>query len=277
MPFVTTQDGTSLFVRRWGDGPPIVFCHGWAMNSDSWQPLMLSTSRAGFQAIAYDRRGHGRSDDPGRGYDYDTLADDLDAVLKAMDVTGATLVGHSMGAGEIVRYLGRHGAGRVERVVMIAPSLPYNLKTQANPEGSSDAETVKAWRELWVTNYADWIAAAVAAAYGPNAPPERVRETTRMMLQCSVQAAIALNVLVTETDFRPELRRIATPTLVLHGDADGSCPLEATGARLPPLKPNCRLKVYPGANHALVLNDVRDLAADITSFIGEAARTQAAA
>jgi pimeloyl-ACP methyl ester carboxylesterase len=275
MPFITTQAGTSLFVRRWADGPPIVFCHGWAMNSDSWQPLMLSMTRAGFQAIAYDRRGHGRSDDPGRGYDYDTLADDLAAVLEAMDVTGATLVGHSMGAGEIVRYLGRHGAGRVDRVVMIAPSLPYNLKTEANPEGSSDPATVQAWRELWVTGYADWIAAAVAGAYGPDAPPERVRLTTRMMLQCSVQAAIDPNVQVTDTDFRPELRRIATPTLVLHGDADGSCPLEATGARLPPLMPDCRLKVYPGANHALIFSEARELAADIATFIGAAARAAA--
>jgi non-heme chloroperoxidase len=275
MPFVTSQDGTALFCRRWGEGPPIVFCHAWAMNSDAWQPLMMLARQAGFSAIAFDRRGHGRSDDPGRGYDYDTLADDLAAVMKWAGAEDATLVGHSMCAGEIVRYLTRHGAARVARVAMLAPSLPYSLKTEGNPEGNSDPAVVGAWREQWVTDYADWIGGAVAGAYGAGAPPERVRQTTRIMLSCSLQAAIELNVAVTDTDFRPELRRIETPTLVIHGDADTSCPLEATGARLPSLMPDCRLKVYAGSNHTLVWSDARRIAGDVFDFIGE--RQKAAA
>jgi pimeloyl-ACP methyl ester carboxylesterase len=276
MPFVTTRDGTSLFCRRWADGPPIVFCHAWAFSSEAWQPLMALTVRAGFQAIAYDRRGHGRSDDPGRGYDYDTLADDLADVMESLDVRGAAMVTHSMGAGEVVRYLGRHGAGRVDRLVFLAPSLPYSRKSPDNPLGATDPGVAEAWREQWITDYNDWIATAVANAFGPDAPPERVRQTTRIMLQCSLQAAIELNVEVTDTDFRPELRLIATPTLVLHGDADGSAPLEATGARLPSLMPNCRLKVYPGANHALIVNDARKVAEDILAFIAEAEAVKAA-
>ncbi len=276
MPFVTTHDGTALFARRWGDGPPIVFCHAWALGSEAWQPLMMAARLAGFSAIAYDRRGHGRSDDPGRGYDYDTLADDLAAVMTAFDVQGATMVCHSMGAGEIVRYLARHGSGRVARVAMLAPALPYNLKSADNPAGSTDPEVAAAWRAQWVTDYADWIGGAVAGAFGAGAPAERVRQTTRIMLGCSLQAAIELNLAITETDFRPELRRLETPTLVIHGDADQSCPLEATGARLPSLMLNCRLQVYAGANHTLILSEVGRIMADLVAFIGEGSQAAAA-
>src|SRR5215469_1059853 len=121
MPHVTARDGTQLFARRWGDGPPIVFVHGWALDSSLWQSAMTLAAQAGFTAIAYDRRSHGRSDDPGRGYDYNTLADDLADVMQGLVITGATMVGHSMGNGEIARYVSRHGGARVNRIVMCAP------------------------------------------------------------------------------------------------------------------------------------------------------------
>ncbi|HEY1750543.1 MAG TPA: alpha/beta hydrolase [Caulobacteraceae bacterium] len=270
MPFVTTRDGTQLFCRRWGSGPPIVFVHGWAVDSSLWESAMTLAVQAGFEAICYDRRSHGRSDDPGRGYDYDTLADDLAEVMAALDVTGATMVGHSMGAGEIARYIARHGGARVARVVMAAPALPYSLQTPDNPEGRTTAAQADAWHDAWATGWVEWLGAAAPAAYGPDASPDRVQHTLRAMLRCPAWVAIELNKTVTSTDFRGELRSLATPTLVLHGDADQSCPLESTGARLPALMPDCRLKVYPGADHTFIGGSARRIMEDVLAFIGAA-------
>jgi pimeloyl-ACP methyl ester carboxylesterase len=275
MPFITTRDGTRLFCRRWGDGPPIVFLHGWAMNSEAWHSAMTLAAEAGFEAIAFDRRSHGRSDDPGRGYDYDTLADDLADVMAGLGVGGATMVGHSMGNGEIVRYLTRHGAGRVQRIVMAAPSLPFLLKTPDNPDGQTAAAQAAEWQATWATNWVEWLGQAVPAAYGAGASPDRAQHTARIMMQTPPYVAIQVNRSVVGTDFREELRHIATPTLVLHGDADQSCPLDATGRKLPALMPNCRLKVYPGTDHTFIGGSVRPIVEDILGFIGEAARAAA--
>jgi non-heme chloroperoxidase len=276
MTYITTRDGTRLFCRRWGDGAPVVFLHGWATSSVLWESAMTLVAQAGFEAIAFDRRGHGRSDDPGRGYDYDTLADDLDDVLAALGVTDATLVGHSMGNGEAVRYLTRHGARRVARLVMAAPALPYMLNCPDNPDGPSDAARTREWQTLWATNWVDWLGQAVPAAYGPETSPDRVQQTLRVMLGTPPHVAIQVNNSVVETDFRSELRQIATRTLVLHGDADQSCPLNATGAKLPGLMPNCRLKIYPGADHTFIGGCARQIVEDVVAFIGETARAAAA-
>jgi pimeloyl-ACP methyl ester carboxylesterase len=257
---IKSHDGTELFCRRWGEGPPVVvFVHGWALNSDGWQSAMLQTVRAGFQAIAYDRRGHGRSDDPGRGYDYDSLADDLAAVIEEFDLRDTTLVGHSMGCAEIAR------------AVMVAPFLPYPLKTADNPDGIAELPALEAMRELWVTSFAGWLAQAAPPAFGAQASPELVAQTIRQMLACSLQAAIECNITGSQADMRAELARIVTPTLVLHGDADASCPLDLTGRKLPGLMANCRLKVYPGAAHTLVVEQAAQMVGDILGFIGEAA------
>jgi non-heme chloroperoxidase len=276
MPNVTTQDGTTLFARSWGDGPPVVFVHGWASHSEIWQPEMALISAHGFRAIAYDRRGHGRSDDPGRGYDFDTLADDLGAVLAHFDAQGATLVGHSMGNSEIVRYLGRHGAGRVARVVMVAPSMPYPLKGDSNPEGTALPEQVEATRAVIVSNFADWLGQVGPAAFGAESGPERIGQTIRMMLQCNLKAAIETNVANVETDFRPELPAIDVPTLILHGDNDAQAPLESTGRRVAALLPNARLKVYPGGRHTIIGSHAPQIVDDIVAFAAETAREKAA-
>ena len=276
MPYVTTTDATSLFYRSWGDGPAVVFTHGWALSSELWQPEMLKLARAGFRCIAYDRRGHGRSDDRGRGYDFDTLADDLSAVLDGLDVKEATLVGHSMGNGEIARYLTRHGDGRVARVVMVAPALPFALKTPANPEGWTDPAMLEGWRALWATGFAEWLTPAAIAAYGPDASPDRVQQTIRVMLQASIQAVIETNISGVETDFRDELAQIDAPVLILHGDADQSCPLDATARKVLGLVRDGRLKVYPGAKHTLIGSHVDEIVADLIAFIGETSRRQAA-
>jgi non-heme chloroperoxidase len=276
MPYVTTPDATQLFYRSWGEGPAVVFTHGWALSSELWEPEMLKLAKAGFRCVAYDRRGNGRSDDPGRGYDFDTLADDLGAVLDALDLNSVTLVGHSMGNGEIARYLTRHGDARVARVVMVAPALPYPLKTAANPEGWSDPATLDAWRTMWAKGFIEWLAPAAFAAYGPEASPDRVQQTIRIMLQATLQAVIETNIATSETDFREELRQIRVPTLVLHGDDDQSCPLDLAGRKTAGLIPDCRLKVYPGAKHIMLGSHVDEIVSDVTAFIGEARRSQAA-
>lgn len=276
MPYVTAKDATSLFYRSWGDGPTVVFVHGWAVNSDIWQPQMFQLSQAGFRCLAYDRRSHGRSDDPGRGYDYDTLADDLAAVLESLDLRDVTLVGHSMGNGEITRYLTRHGEGRLARVVMLAPQLPYATKTPDNPDGSSDPAALEAMRALWVSGFPEWIGQAAPAAYGPEASPDRVQHTIRMMLQTTVKALIETNITGAGTDFRHELTEIDTPILILQGDADQSCPLDATGRKVVALVRDGRLKVYPGASHVLIGSHVDEIVADMSAFMEETARSRPA-
>ena len=276
MPTIQSHDGTQLFCRRWGEGPPVLFVHGWAMNSQAWQPAMLLVAQAGFQAIAYDRRGHGRSDDPGCGYDYDCLADDLAAVIEELDLKDMTLVGHSMGCAEIARYLIRYGDDRVSRVVMAAPFLPFPMMTTDNADGFVDAASAEAVRAVWAEDFAGWLGQAAPPAFGPGTAPERVNNAIRMMLDCSLQAVIACNVAGAEADLRAELPRIAAPTLVLHGDADTSCPLDLTGRKVAQLMPNCRLKVYPGATHALIISQAREMVGDIVGFIGEPAEAVAA-
>jgi non-heme chloroperoxidase len=237
---------------------------------------MLLTVRAGYQAVAYDRRGHGRSDDPGRGYDYDCLADDLAAVIEEFDLKGATLVGHSMGCAEIARYLSRYGDDRIARAVLVAPFLPFPLKTADNPDGYVDPAAAGAMREVWATGFAGWLAQAAPPAFGPGASAEQVAQTIRQMLRCSLQAVIECNVTGSQADMRAELARIATPALVLHGDADGSCPLDLTGRKLPALMRNCRLKVYPGATHTVIVEQAAQLVDDILAFIDAPAAAKVA-
>jgi pimeloyl-ACP methyl ester carboxylesterase len=267
MPYVTSHDGTSLFYRQWGDGPPVILMHAWAMNSDVWQSQMIELSQRGVSCIAYDRRGHGRSDDPGRGYDFDSLADDLDALLQHLDLRNVTLVGHSMSNGECVRYLTRHGNSRVARMVMVAPSLPYMLKTPDNPDGPNDKDQLDGWRTVWKKSFAEWLGQAVPSAFSPDTPPARIQSTIEMMTRCTLQAAIETNVTLAETDFRGELPDIKIPTLILHGDQDSSCPLEVTGCKVAKLIRGSQLKVYQGARHSIIMSHLDQMVGDILSFL----------
>ena len=267
MPYFSASDGASLFYRRWGAGSPVVFLHGWALNSEAWQSQMIALSQQGLSCIAYDRRGHGRSDDPGEGYDYDSLADDLNALMERLDLREATLVGHSMGNGESVRYLTRHGGGRVARLAMIAPALPFILRTPDNPGGPNERGQLDAWRGAWKNNYVEWLSQAVPAAFGADGSPDRIQWAMRMMLQCTIQAAIGTNVASAETDFRNELPQIKVPTLIIHGDEDVSTPLEATGRKVAQLIAGSQLKVYQGARHSLIGSHADQLNRDILAFV----------
>ncbi|TDN69878.1 alpha/beta hydrolase [Paraburkholderia sp. BL10I2N1] len=265
--YIRTSGDVHLFYRDWGDGTPLVFLSGWTLNADMWAYQMQPLARQGFRCIAYDRRAHGRSSDPGRGYDYDTLADDLASVLDTLDVSGVTLVAHSFASGEIVRYVSRHDAGRIARLVFVAPAAtPFLLKTADNPNGV-DADVFEETRAALAKSFPDWIEANAAPYFAPGTSRLAIDWTSAMMLQTSLQAAIELNRIQTTTDFRDELADIRLPALIVHGDCDASAPLELTGRPTARSIPNARLKVYEGAGHGLYLTRAEQLNKDLVEFV----------
>lgn len=259
---IETDDGTRLFLRDWGAGRPLVFVHGWSLASEAWQYQMIHLAGRGLRCVAYDRRGHGRSSDPGRGYDYDRLADDLAAVIEGLDLRHVVLVGQSMGAGDVVRYLARHGGRRVDRVVLVSPATPFLLKTADNPDGVDrrhfDAVIAKLCADL-----PKWMADNAAPYFLPETPPETFQWGFRMGYQASLKALVDGYRTLTETDLRPELRALKTPTVVIHGDRDHSAPLELTGRRTAALIPACELRVYEGAPHGLFITHMDRLNRDL--------------
>jgi pimeloyl-ACP methyl ester carboxylesterase len=269
VPFVQAKDGTRLHVRDWGAGRPVVFVAPWALNSDWWDRNMTSLVDHGFRCVAYDRRGHGRSEETGRGYDFDTLADDLSAVLDRLDLRNVLLVGHSMGASEVVRYLTRHRSARATRALLVAPITPVTLKTESNPDGVP-REILEQGRDALRKNVHQRIAEAAPGFFGApknNVSSQAMDWWTRMMVdRCSLKVMLDLHKLMTEADFRAELRTLTLPTLIVHGDSDTSAKLELTGRRTQQLIPNSELTVYAGAAHGLPFTHTEQLQADLLAF-----------
>jgi non-heme chloroperoxidase len=267
-PFVETRDGTLLFLRDWGAGAPVLFLSGWTLPSDVWAYQMIPLSEAGLRCVAYDRRGHGRSSDPGAGYDYDTLADDLAEVLTALDLRDVTLVAHSMAGGEAVRYLSRHGSRRIKRLALLGATLPFMTKSADNPDGIDPAALEQTRRNVFAKGF--------PTVLHENLRPFVVAETSdatldwvrSMMLQCSLKAAMDLNRALMSTDFRAELPRLATPTLIVHGDRDASAPFGITAHKTAQLLPNVETRIYEGAPHGLMLTHAARLNQDLLEFIG---------
>jgi non-heme chloroperoxidase len=266
VPAIETRDGATLFLREWGTGTPVLFVHSWAVNADLWQYQMVHLSTQGLRCIAYDQRGHGRSSDPGHGYDFDTLADDLATVIDKLGLESVTLVGHSMGCSEIVRYLSRRGAGRVARIVLVSPTLPFMMKTPDNPDGI-DKAALERLRAMFTRDFPKWLAANARPFFVPETSPAMVEWGIQMCLQASLKAIVDCNRADLETDFRAELPRITVPTLIIHGDTDVSAPVERTGKPTAHLIRRSQLKVYEGAPHGLMLTHVDRLNADLLAFI----------
>lgn len=263
---VIAKDGTKLFIRDWGTGQPVVFLAGWTLTSDMWAYQMAPLSEAGFRCVAFDRRGHGRSDDPGRGYDYDTLADDLAAVLDALDLRNVTLVAHSMAGGEATRYLTRHGrTGRVRKVLFLAPTLPFLLQTPDNPMGVPGA-AFEQLRQEFMTDFPKWIDDNTEPFVTPSTSPGMRNWIKGMMVSASMKAVVDCNRAMVGTDFRGELARLKVTCLVIHGDKDASAPLPLTGKRAADLIPGARLVVYEGAPHGLFVTHMDRLNDDISAF-----------
>ena len=266
-PFVETRDGVCLYYREWGSGEPVVFVHSWAVNADLWQYQMVHLSDRGMRCIAYDQRGHGRSSDPGAGFDYDTLSDDLAAVMERARARGATLVGHSMGCGVIARYLTRHGSDRVARAALVSPTLPFLVKTPDNPEGI-DRSALDRLRGLWSTDFPGWLADNARPFFVAGTSAATVDWGIGLCWQASLRALIDCNRADFETDFRGELPRLRLPILIVHGDRDVSAPLDLTGRKTAQLIPGSRLRVYEGAPHGVMFTHTDRLNAELLSFIG---------
>jgi pimeloyl-ACP methyl ester carboxylesterase len=267
-PYISARDGTPLFYKDWGHGKPVLFVSAWATNSDMWQYQMTPMSEAGLRCIAYDRRGHGRSAQPSDGYDYDTLADDLAAVVAQLDLHQITLVSHSMGGGEVVRYLSRHGAKRANRIVLVSPTTPFLLKTADNPEGVS-REVFDKTRAQWRQDWPKWLAENGRASFNAETSQAMVDWFVQMMTQTSLKVALDCNQAIIETDFRAELPKVSVPTLIIHGDKDAFVPLELTGRRTAALIPGAKLIVYEGASHGLMFTQMERLNHDLRSFIAD--------
>lgn len=264
-PYIETGDGTLLFYQDWGAGKCILFIHSICLSSQIWQYNMAPLSEQGFRCVAYDRRGHGRSMQPGNGYNYDTLADDLACVINQLDLRDLTLVGHSMGAAEVVRYLSRHGVERVARIVLVAPGLPFMLKTPDNPEAQERSvfeQTFSSWR----SDYPKWVAGGVPLFLAPEPSNAQMEWVGNLCMQASLKALIDCFHAIIETDFRREVAAIAVPTLIIQGDKDTGALIDFTGRRTAQLIKGSQFKVYPGAPHGLMVTHAEQLNHDLAQF-----------
>ena len=266
-PYVTAKDGTKLFVQDWGNGKPVVLLSAWTFDASSWGSQIATLDAKGFRCVAPDRRGHGRSEMPSSGYDLDTLTDDVAALIEARDLHDVTLVGFSMGTAEAVNYLGRYGSDRIARLVLVAPTTPFLVKTEDNPDAVPKA-MIEADNAAVARDFAKWIAANEAPFFTPDTPEITRTWIREMMLSVPLPVALACRKTTAFADLRAAAARIDRPTLILHGDKDASAPLPLTGAKTAKLIKGSKLIVYEGAPHPLPLTHSERLMADMLAFMG---------
>jgi non-heme chloroperoxidase len=264
-----TSDRTDIFYTDQGAGPCVLFTHAWALNSDQWHYVVAGLLDEGYRCVTYDRRGHGRSDRHGGGWSMDLLVDDLAELLDHLDVKDVTLVGHSIGCGEITRYVTRHGAVRVSRVVFLAPLLPLLIKTPDNPDGV-DAAYLQASRDLLSHDVPQWCADNAPGYFGGHqeVSPGMGEWTMRQIIDTPVRTLVETQKLSAETDYRAELRALDVPVMLMHGDADVSVPIEITGRKTAALLPQARLCELPDAGHGLYVTHARHIVEQVGQFVG---------
>jgi non-heme chloroperoxidase len=255
MGTITTNDGTHIFYKDWGQGQPVVFSHGWPLNADAWDDQAMLVADNGYRAIAHDRRGHGRSSQPWTGHDLDTYADDLAQLLDTLDLQNVVLVGHSTGGGEVTRYLGRHGTDRVAKLVLLGAITPLMLKTDANPSGTP-IEAFDAIRAGVSGDRSQFYKDLSEPFYGANRPGNLVSKGMRdsfwlWSMQVGLKGAYDCIKAFSETDLTEDLKRVDVPTLIVHGDDDQIVPIDASARRAAELVKDATLKVYEGAPHGL--------------------------
>jgi non-heme chloroperoxidase len=255
MPTIKTRDGTQLYYKDWGQGPPVVFSHGWPLNADAWEDQMLFLAGHGYRCIAHDRRGHGRSSQPWEGNEMDTYADDLAAVVEALNLPRAVHVGHSTGGGEVARYIGRHGTKRVAKAVLIGAVPPIMVKTDANPSGLP-METFDQIRAGVLADRSQFFKDLSAPFYGANRPGAKVSQGVRdafwhQGMMAGHKAVYDCIRAFSETDFTEDLKKFDIPTLILHGDDDQIVPIADSALLSSQLVPGATLKVIPGAPHGM--------------------------
>ena len=260
-----------LAYQDWGTGKPVVLIHGWPVSHEMWEYQALELPKHGYRTIAYTRRGFGKSSKPWDGYDYDTLANDLKAVLDGLDLKDVTLVGFSMGGGEVARYMSRHGGARVAKIVFVSAVPPFLLKTPDNSTGVDKSvfdEIVDGLKK----DRADFLASFGKKFYGVGILSNPVSEATldwnqMLALAGSPKATIECVRSFSETDFRSDLATIKVPALIIHGDADQTVPIAASGEQTAQLVPHARFLKYEGASHGLFITEKDRLNRDLLAFI----------
>ncbi len=271
MNTITTRDGTQIYFNDWGSGQPVVFSHGWPLSADAFEDQMFYLVEHGYRCIAHDRRGHGRSSQPWQGNDLDTYADDLAALVEKLDLKDAVHVGHSTGGGEVVRYIGRHGTGRVAKVVLIGAIPPLMLKTPANP-GGLPIEVFDQLRANVQADRSQFFMDLTLPFYGYNRPGAKVSEGVRKSfwlqgMMAGFPAAYFCIKAFSETDLTEDLKRIDVPTLILHGDDDQIVPIGASALISSKIVRNATLKVYPGAPHGMCTTQKDRVNAELLAFL----------
>jgi len=279
MSTITTKDGTQIYYKDWGTGPAITFSHGWPLNADMWDGQMLFLAQKGFRVVAHDRRGHGRSSQASSGNDMNGYADDLAAVIEALDLKEVTLVGHSTGGGEVARYIGRYGTSRVAKAVLIAAVPPLMLKTPANPEGLP-MELFDSFRTNLSKDRSQAYRDFAAPFYGANRPDSKVSQGLldqfwMWSMQAGLKNAYESIKAFSETDFTEDLKKFDVPTLVLHGEDDQVVPVRNSAKKSAQLINGAKEIYYPGAPHGITATHQDQINADLLTFI--AGRRSAAA
>ena len=281
MTTVTTKDGTEIYYKDWGEGQPVVFCHGWPLSSEAWESQMLFLAQRGYRAIAHDRRGHGRSSQPSSGNDMNTYADDLAAVIEHLDLKNAVLVGHSTGGGEVARYIGRHGTKRVDKAVLIGAVPPLLLKTAANPEGIP-IEVFDGLRAGLAKDFSQFYKDFAMIFYGANRPGAKVSqgildEFWLWSMQASLKSIYECIKAFSETDFTEDLKKFDIPTLLLHGEDDQVVPLAISSKKSAKLIRGAQEIYYPGAPHGVTATDPDRVNADLLEFLKKSRKSFKAA
>jgi non-heme chloroperoxidase len=271
MTYITTEDGTEIYYKDWGTGQPVVFSHGWPLSSDAFEDQMFFLAERGYRCIAHDRRGHGRSSQPWNGNDMDTYADDLATLVEALDLKDAIHVGHSTGGGEVARYIGRHGTGRVAKAVLISAVPPIMLKSDTNP-GGVPIEVLDQMRTAVLTDRSQFWKDSAATFYGFNRPGAKDSEGLRQSfwlqgMICGLPAAYFCIKAFSETDFTEDLKKIDVPTLILHGDDDQIVPIGTSALLSSKIVKGATLKIYPGGSHGMFSTHKDQVNADLLAFI----------